>query len=191
MPGDTIKPSVIYHNLMRKIKKPLLLAVVGILLLIIFVDRVVFRDPQTQVTDIPPSPESESQFDDLFTDTAPDEFINPPDNPQPTHTSYVPSAEIITNSDTHLEGKTVSPRGDKVFLEKNDYHFTYYAGADSFLIGIFNSPFEEVREKAEEEFLDVLFISEREACELNVSITTPRFANPGQFGKSYPLSFCN
>ena len=46
------------------------------------------------------------------------------------------------------------------------------------------------RLEAEKAFLRQLNLTEAEACQLKVVITTPMFANPAESGINYPLSFC-
>jgi hypothetical protein len=80
--------------------------------------------------------------------------------------------------------------GDIIIEDTNDYRILYIKRKDQFSIGIFSSPFEKQRQKAEKAFLSILNITEEKACELNVVTTTPMFANPEEAGKIYSLSFC-
>lgn len=77
-----------------------------------------------------------------------------------------------------------------IALVQNYYHVFYFAPDQLFTISIQRSPFDEMREIAEQEFLKSLDVSEENACKLNVQITTPLYANPGKAGQSYRLSFC-
>jgi len=45
--------------------------------------------------------------------------------------------------------------------------------------------------EVEKRFIELLDISEAEACKLDVIITTPQFVNPEFAGEEYYLSFCN
>ena len=80
--------------------------------------------------------------------------------------------------------------GDVVFSETDSSQLVYHPKDNFFLISILDSPFESARLAAEQQFLQSLEISESEACKLNVSVTTPRFANPEEAGRNYKLSFC-
>ena len=72
-----------------------------------------------------------------------------------------------------------------------DYHIFYIPDQEVFFISIVSYPFDDHRIFAEEDFLDKLGITEKEACKLNVNITTPSFANPDKAGTTYGLSFCS
>lgn len=71
-----------------------------------------------------------------------------------------------------------------------NYTIIYHTKTSLFLISILSSPFREQRALAELEFIEKLGIEKEDACKLNVSITTPRFANEAEAGKNYKLSFC-
>lgn len=86
--------------------------------------------------------------------------------------------------------KRVDKSGDIFILETQEYRLIYFSKYNSFLISIFSSPFPKVKKQAEEDFLRALGISEIESCRLNVSVTTPYFANPDYSGKDWSLSFC-
>lgn len=80
--------------------------------------------------------------------------------------------------------------GDILFVDSKEYQILYMEKYNKFLLSILSSPFEEIRQKAELEFLKSLGIPQEEACKLDAEITTPSFANPEQSGKIYRLSFC-
>lgn len=80
--------------------------------------------------------------------------------------------------------------GEALIVNKVEYTITYYPLDNAFLIVILRWPFEEIREKAEQDFLESLSLTKNQACKLAVYITTPRYANPGYEGKNWPLSFC-
>jgi len=83
------------------------------------------------------------------------------------------------------------PRGGVEFSPRSgEFQILYREETDSFLICIISSPFEEVRQQAEGEFVKTLEISQEKACQLDVSITTPHFANPEHSGEIFGLSFC-
>jgi len=75
-------------------------------------------------------------------------------------------------------------------LKEKNYHIFYFKKENKFLISIVGYPFDMWREEGEKAFVDVLGISKRNACKLNVEISTPYFANPDKAGQQYPLSFC-
>jgi hypothetical protein len=89
------------------------------------------------------------------------------------------------NEAGELESETYVP------ITKNaDYTISFLNKFNTFLISITSSPFEERRAEAETALLEHLNIGKKEACKLNVEITTPRFANPTHAGLVYGLSFC-
>lgn len=80
---------------------------------------------------------------------------------------------------------------DSLIVDNDDYQIAYVKAYNQFLITINNKDFENTRQKAEAEFLKNLNITSDAACKLNVSISTPTFANPDLSGQIFPLSFCN
>ena len=81
-------------------------------------------------------------------------------------------------------------RGDYIVINNQSFQVVYLSAGNQFIITILYSPFPQVREQAEKSFLQSLGITRKSACLLNVSVGTPKFANPSYAGKSYPLSFC-
>ena len=81
-------------------------------------------------------------------------------------------------------------QGDIVFNKTDGFEIVYLPKFEQFLISITASPFVENEQAAEDELLTRLGISEEEACQLNVIITTPQSVNPNEAGKNYGLSFC-
>lgn len=77
-----------------------------------------------------------------------------------------------------------------LLVEDPQYQIIYQKSNDTFIISINNSPFEEIRKEAEENFLSLIKTDKSIACQFKVRITTPAFANPELAGKNFPLSFC-
>lgn len=96
----------------------------------------------------------------------------------------------VTTNNFYKQGKEADKQGDWLIVDKPEYQILYFEANSSFLISILKSPFPTVRPKAEAGFLTALAISKVDACKLNVTLTTPSFANPNESGKSYKLSFC-
>ena len=112
----------------------------------------------------------------------------------PIPTQFESAGEVVPNDD-YTEGVLVGnpdiPSSQaSQFVQNSEYVIQYTPSSDSFLIVINSSPFNEQRAKAENEFLDTLNISRQEACTLDVSITTPQWANPNETGTIHRLSFC-
>lgn len=81
-------------------------------------------------------------------------------------------------------------RGGALIVNRPTYQIVYQKDFDRFLISVTGSPFEEVRQEAEQEFLSIAKTNKSVACQLNVVVGTPYFANPGLAGQEFPLSFC-
>lgn len=81
-------------------------------------------------------------------------------------------------------------QGNKLVINESGYQILYLKEFDQFLISILQSPFETIRQEAEKEFLRITQAEKDTACQLDVVITTPRFANPDLAGQTFYLSFC-
>lgn len=77
-----------------------------------------------------------------------------------------------------------------LLFETGEYQIAYQKTYDLFLISINASPFNDVRGKAERQFLGLLEGNTKAACFFHVEIVTPFFANPELSGQRFPLSFC-
>jgi hypothetical protein len=88
------------------------------------------------------------------------------------------------------DGKILNQYGDIEISNTANYQITYHLPENKFLISVAGSPFFSNASLAENELLRILEIDEESACRLDVSITTPRFANPDEAGGVYGLSFC-
>jgi hypothetical protein len=80
--------------------------------------------------------------------------------------------------------------GEVMVVDHPNYKIFYYPINEGFIIPIIASPFEKVRPKAEEAFLQALGIEKEEACKLKVEITTSYAVNPQQAGITHKLSWC-
>lgn len=88
------------------------------------------------------------------------------------------------------ENVSLGKLGEALFVDKQAYKITYYPDDQAFLITVLASPFETIRQAAEEEFLASLEINQAQACKLDVFITTPYSVNPNYAGQNHRLSFC-
>ena len=88
------------------------------------------------------------------------------------------------------EAVEASDKKSYVIAERENYHLLYIPESSLFLISIFGSPFSSIRADAENDLLKTLNVSQEEACNMNVVITTPLWANPNEAGPNYKLSFC-
>ena len=126
--------------------------------------------------------------------------VIPPVTPYPTFifqpsVTQTPLGEKIMISDIPVNNflKTaikINPSGNILIKDGGTYQITVYTSTGQFLLSIQQSPFEETRNIAEKAFLDLLGVEKNQACKLDVSITTPFFANPDLADEIFPLSFC-
>jgi hypothetical protein len=79
---------------------------------------------------------------------------------------------------------------DIEYKKTNDYYLDYYAKDKLFVITIVNPDIQTARNKAEQDFLSTLRISQDEACQLNVQLGIPYSVNPDKAGLNFGLSFC-
>lgn len=77
-----------------------------------------------------------------------------------------------------------------LLVNEEGYQIIYQEKGDFFLISISGSPFNEVRQRAEQRFLSLTAAPPKVACELNVKIVTPQWANPNFSEQTFSLSFC-
>lgn len=120
--------------------------------------------------------------------TRPNEFISPTFPVKLSDMKIIISGIPLNNF--YKKNKQILPSGEVLIENTQDYHFVYFPKNYEFLISIQNKPFEEVRYKAENKFLEEIGIDRKAVCSLNVSVTTPNSINPEFAGKIYPLSFC-
>ena len=74
--------------------------------------------------------------------------------------------------------------------EKRKYFISYEEREEYFLIGIQSTPFDEIREEAEQAFLELLGEYRDVACDLDVRIGATAKINPQQAGQVSPWSLC-
>ncbi len=108
----------------------------------------------------------------------------------------IPTGERIDVSGVSVKNPYASAvqltaQGDSLMEEASEFRLIYLKPFNKFLISIKSSPFEENRQKAERAFLERLEISENEACNLPVEISTTASINPNEAGQIFKLSFCN
>lgn len=122
------------------------------------------------------------------------------DSETPTATtipiSYEETESVVKNS-AHKKGEVTYRKIlnkneilSYTFLERDAYTVSYFPDFDSILISITASPFQANRLEAEQDLLRTLSLSAQDACKIDVTITTPNFANPDHAGQVYRLSFC-
>lgn len=121
---------------------------------------------------------------------------SPTQTPLPTQGAReIPQGDSINVSGVKVnnpynKAETTGELGDALFVDETYYKIVYYPDDKAFLISIQGSPFETIRNQAEEKFLQELGIDQTQACRLQVWITTPNYINPAFAGQNYRLSFC-
>lgn len=113
----------------------------------------------------------------------------------PTITIPDNSSEKIKISGIEIKNVYKNPvslnqAGDVVFFKEANYQFSYQPQFKKFIISLLTSSFWEEKKKAEEDFIQSLMITKKDACWLNVEVIAPRFAGSAEEGRIYPLSFC-
>ncbi len=103
-----------------------------------------------------------------------------------------PEANISINNPKKIAEEDTGP--EQTIL-KSSQNFTIfylkYDDKESFALSLSGENFEESRKQAEKTLLELLGISEEQACLLSVSEKVPYGTNPDLAGSSFPLSFCN
>ncbi len=106
-----------------------------------------------------------------------------------------PAAKIVVGNGIFVNNFKIDaqelPGGDEKISDEAGYEIIYFDKFDSFLISILSADFDYQKGLAQEAFLSKLDISEKEACLLNVSITTPVYVNSKLAGQVFRLSFCD
>lgn len=77
-----------------------------------------------------------------------------------------------------------------LLADEKNYQIIYQEKGDFFIISINDSPFNEIREKAESHFLSLTQAAPNIACQLDVRVVTPRWVDPKLSGQTFSLSFC-
>lgn len=174
--------------------KKLLLVVVGLVLLAVVI--VSLFQPKANVQDslrpaLPTGSPSDSFFGQLGF------FLRRSSRITTTPQIITPVPIEPTSAEVYKKVQQVvaraAPMGrpnDGVIFQNASLEIVSFKQGKEFVISILGSPFATVREQAEEKFLEVLGLTREEACQLEVSLRTPRFANPDYAWQSYPLSFC-
>jgi hypothetical protein len=113
----------------------------------------------------------------------------------PTTTQTTVSAYDGTNIRTNSFMSTSTEIAGEVFLVGtlggNDrYRISYYLPLRTFVILLLAEPLKETRELAEQDVMQILGISESDACRLLYIVSLPTDVNPLYGGKNLGFSFC-
>ncbi len=82
------------------------------------------------------------------------------------------------------------PENGVGFARTNFYEMSYYPKDDGFIITLLDSDVEKARSTAEQDFLKLLNITEKQACTLKISIGVPYSVNKEYAGKDLKFQYC-
>jgi len=116
-------------------------------------------------------------------------------SPTPLVVPTIPTLETFTISGVTVKNfyktsKEKNSMNDVLFFENANYSMTYVGPFEQFYISIKNPNFLLTREQAEQKFLELLAISETDACKLKVEESVPQKSESAYAGGVYSLSFC-
>jgi hypothetical protein len=105
----------------------------------------------------------------------------------PVGNKQLPIADYSKNAKKVIDDKNVLING----TDEYDILGFNYNNQRSFLISIKQSSnLEETRKKAEKELISSLGITEKDACELEISVNVSRDIDENLAGRNFGLSFC-
>lgn len=114
--------------------------------------------------------------------------ISKKENTTPTITATPTPIPTLFPSPTFFDSKKYQ---GLIYQDPNgNFQISYISSTKEYSLLILGYPFTQFRTEAENTFVSLLKTTNTEACKLNVSVSTPYFANPDESGKTYPLSFC-
>lgn len=82
-------------------------------------------------------------------------------------------------------------RGDTLLYEEKGFEISHLSATQEYMIFITSAPFETYRKSAEIKLLNLLNISQEQACTMKVVVVSPPKINPDIEQTSFRLSFCN
>jgi hypothetical protein len=77
-----------------------------------------------------------------------------------------------------------------IITQNDNYEINYNTTDSGFYLDIKQAPFDANRASAETNFLNLLGVSQVDACKLTVAVGVEPTADSGLSGKALPLSFC-
>ncbi len=122
--------------------------------------------------------------------TTPQELIVPTKIPPVLSTTDKIIISGIPIKNPYISPVQLDTQGDSLMTSTETYNLVYLKPFNEFLISITGAPFEVNRQLAEKAFLERVGITQEQACQIKVTITTPASVNPTEAGQKYPLSFC-
>ena len=96
----------------------------------------------------------------------------------------------VTVKNFYKNAVDINTERDVLVTRTPEYDIVYFASDGGFSISILATPFEAVRAKAEQAFLERLGVGREDACRLAVYIGVPRWVDENLAGRNYRLSFC-
>ena len=117
------------------------------------------------------------------------ESFSVPSPSEPKFEIKTKEGKVTVNNIYQNPIKNLSQSGVR-FLENESYIADFYPQDQGFLMVIENSDVQSARDMLEKDFLEVLGISEKEACKLKITLSVPFGVNEDLAGENYGLSFC-
>ena len=93
--------------------------------------------------------------------------------------------------DLYTEDSVLLSNNAVLFSDQNNYSIMFFPDDASFIISIKDGNINEVRKRAEADFLSKTNITEQEACQLDVTLAVLWTADINAAGTGYGLSFCS
>ncbi len=106
-----------------------------------------------------------------------------------TITIGTPQGSVIMKN-FYKTAAIVSPGSGALIVDNPAYDISYYTGDSSFIISLKQPLTMPTRAAASEAFIQVLGISEQDACKLKVILGVPISVDPHYAGRDLGLSFC-
>ena len=86
---------------------------------------------------------------------------------------------------------TVAPQQTLYTSPENDFKILYTPHNQLYLITILATPYASVRQKAEDQFTQIIQVEKSDACKLQVLITAPYYIHRQIIPNATSLSFCS
>lgn len=97
--------------------------------------------------------------------------------------------EVLTK-DFLVGVEPINPQGDRILVDAEDYSISYINPFRQFFIAFNAVPSLDVRRDAEKKLVDMLGISEQDACKLDIHETVPAIEGDEYAGVNFGFSLC-
>lgn len=178
-------------------KKKILMIFGGVLFLFMVIIAVALtvanskkKTPPEVVPEVTPTATAELSPTPTIVEPTTTPTILPTLTPTPTkEPGRIPISGVAVKDFTQFaQGKL--PNGDVLLVRTDDYQIIYSQSTQAFTVTILVENFIKVREVAEAKFIDMLGVTEENACRLTVTVGSPSHINSKYAGLVFPLSWC-